>query len=261
MLASSMLAAVIFGARPGKSRPGGAWRGKARHLAGTLTAHTGASRMAKSREITVETGKETNFEVVEVKVAIRGTRPLLMHNGQLTDPLCSIVQQRRALTSKTKGARDGLAVEEQLARLEFEGGLYVGLDGLPVIPGENIVACIEDGGTLRRKGRDLKRSVRCLEDVPLKYAGMERIKSVADLLANYKEFSLRKRIVNDGGGATMRTRPRFNGWSLSCTLYVTLGGKVDLSDVRSALETAGALYGLGDWHGNYGLFVVEKFAS
>lgn len=215
------------------------------------------------KKVSTEEGKQVELRTVIVKVKIRGKRPLLLHNGQLADPLNEIVAKKKEITSKKKQARDGALVEEQLAKLEFEGGLYLDVDGDVCIPGENIVACVRQGGTMRKKGEAIKRTVRCFDDAKLSYEGQDTVSGVDDLVASYKRFSLRKRIVNSGPGktATMRTRPMFKNWSISFEFVVTLGADVDLSDVRSALEVAGQLYGLGDWHGRYGLFEVEKFTT
>lgn len=216
------------------------------------------------KKIETEQGKFVDLTTVLVKVKLRGTRPILLHNGQLADPLNEIVQRKKEITAKKKQARDGVASEEALAKLEFEGGLYIDADGDVYIPGENIAACIRSGGTLRKKGTALSRAVRCFDDPKLQYPGIETHKGAVALLEHYQQYSLRKRIVNSGPGhtATMRTRPMFKtGWTISFDLTVILGADVDLSDVKSALEVAGSLYGLGDWNGRYGLFEVEKFAQ
>lgn len=225
--------------------------------------------MATKKPVQTEDGKVIDLAIKTVKVKLKGTRPILLHNGQLADPLNPIVLRKKEITSKKKQARDGVASEEALAKLEFEGGLYLDVDGDVCMPGENIAAMIAGGGTIRKKGSALKRTVRCYDEPKLIFEGLDDVKtavkggsSVVDyLIENYKRFSLRKRIVNSGPGntSTARTRPMFRNWSLSFEIHVVLGADVDLSDVRSALDVSGQLYGLGDWHGRYGLFVVEKF--
>ena len=69
---------------------------------------------------------------MKVRLSIEGTAPLLMHNIRLADPLNPIAKAMKAISSKRKKTDDDLA---QLARLEFEGGLYVLPDLGPYLPG------------------------------------------------------------------------------------------------------------------------------
>lgn len=223
--------------------------------------------MATKKSLNTEDGKIVDLRFVTVRVGIKGSKPILLHNGQLTDPLNDVVLRIKEITGKKKGARDGQASEEAKARLEFEGGLYLNPDGDVCIPGENIAACIKQGATMRKKGEAIKRCVRIYDEWRLIYEGMERHDGLTceakqqALLATYEDFSYRKRIVNSGigRGSIMRTRPMFKRWSLGFEMTVTLGADIDHSDVKSALEVAGMLYGLGDWHGRFGLFEVVKY--
>lgn len=207
---------------------------------------------------------DSNFKLTPkvILVEITGTRPLLMHNGRLSDPLDEIVIQKKSVTDSAKGGKNGLEKEKRIARLEFEGGLYLDDDGKPCIPADNIDAMVSQAATEWKLGKAFQRLVRCMdEQIPLKYKGMEKIKGVSDLMENMADFSLRKRVVNSGmsGGSSWRTRPRFNEWSLTFKLLVLLGSKVELNHVRNALEASGQMYGLCDWEGRYGLFEVTKF--
>lgn len=221
--------------------------------------------MAFQKKTPTET-TEVTFQLrpVTVAVEIKGTRPLLMHNGRLSDPLDPIVIMKKTVTDSAKGGKGGEEKERKIAALEFEGGLYLDERGLPCIPADNVDAMLAQAATEWKLGAAFGRLVRCTDDsIPLKYRGMEKIKKTADLMQNMKEFSLRKRVVNSGmsAGSSWRTRPRFNDWALSFKLSVLLGSKVELQHVRNALEAAGLMYGLADWEGRYGLFDVVKFVE
>lgn len=204
-----------------------------------------------------------------VTVTIRGVRPLLMHNGDLADPMNRCAKEIKRLTGSGKRGTDSDDKEIQKARLEFEGGLWLGVDGLPCVPGDAIDSMIAGkkwgAARLIRMGEPMRRAVRCVDtDIPLTYRGMEKIKGVADLLKLYdadpSSVALRKRaVMPSSGSSVMRTRPRFNDWSITFTLSVLTGLDVDMGHVKAAIEMAGHMVGLGDWHGRYGLFVVEKF--
>lgn len=75
----------------------------------------------------------------EEKFKVEGIAPLLMHNGQLADPLCRWTQEMKVITSKRKKTEDDF---ERLAQLEWMGGLYLDDKGAPAIPGELIEAML-----------------------------------------------------------------------------------------------------------------------
>lgn len=206
------------------------------------------------------TDKSVDFQIVTVKCRIVGTRPLLMQNGDLVNPLNPFIVKKKAITSKRgKNLTDDDL--RQVAILSFEGALWLNVDGLPCIPAEAIDGVIRDGGRFSNKGKAIEKYVMTLEDAPLQYRGMENIKTTADLVKRFDEFKFQKRTVNSGVQKTSiwSTRPRFNDWSIDFELQVTLGGEVDLGDVQKALEHGGRTVGLGSWHRRYGFFVVDKF--
>lgn len=206
------------------------------------------------------TDKSPDFYPVTVDCRIEGTRPLLMANGEMVNPLHEIVQAKRAITAKRgKNLTDDDQIK--IAKLSFKGLLWLGTDGLPCIIAEAIDGVIRDGGRFFNKGMGIEKYVSCLDDAPLHYRGMEGIKGVDDLLARFDEFKFQKRTVNAGVKKTSvwSTRPRFNDWSAEFTLTAILGGEVDLGDIQTALEHGGRTIGLGSWHRRYGFFKVTKF--
>ena len=56
-----------------------------------------------------------------MKITIEGTRPLLMHNGDLADPMSEGAKKLAAVSKKRSKSEDDFV---ELARVEFEGGLY-----------------------------------------------------------------------------------------------------------------------------------------
>jgi hypothetical protein len=206
------------------------------------------------------TSKEAEFDIVTVHCKIEGTRPLLMQNGDLVNPLNPFVITKRAITSKRgKNLTDDDQVK--IAHISFEGALWLGTDGLPCIPAEAIDGVTRDGGRFSNKGKSIEKYVMCLDEAKLHYRGMEGITCVADLVKRFDEFKFQKRTVNAGVKSTSvwSTRPRFNDWWVEFYLQVTLGGEVDLATVQTALEHGGRTVGLGSWHRRYGFFKVTKF--
>ena len=60
--------------------------------------------------------------------------PMIVHNGQTADPLNRFAKELKQVTGKRKKVDSDY---EELARIEFYAGLYMGKDG-PIIPATNI---------------------------------------------------------------------------------------------------------------------------
>jgi hypothetical protein len=206
------------------------------------------------------TDKSPDFTIAIVDCRIEGTRPLLMQNGNMVNPLNEVVLAKRAITAK-RGKNMTDDDHNKVAQLAFKGALWLGTDGLPCIIAEAIDGVIRDGGRFFNKGKGIEKYVSCLDDAPLHYRGMEGIKGVDDLLARFDEFKFQSRTVNAGVQKTSvwSTRPRFNDWWIEFTLQTILGGEIDLGHVQTALEHGGRTIGLGSWHRRYGFFKVTKF--
>jgi len=59
--------------------------------------------------------------IQEVKVRLEGLTPIMMHNGQLADPLNKFVKAAKPYSSKRGKTEEDYAV---LAYIEWWGGLY-----------------------------------------------------------------------------------------------------------------------------------------
>lgn len=62
---------------------------------------------------------------MEFTITVTGTQPLLMHNSRMANPLDPIVKAVGKITSKRVKTDDD---QEELARLDFYGGLYLDPD-------------------------------------------------------------------------------------------------------------------------------------
>ena len=89
--------------------------------------------------------------VIEFK--IEGISPLLMHNGQLANPLNPLVKQMKALTGQRKKTDE---VHLELSRLEFRAGLYVSSSGAVQIPAELLESCLIEGAKKSKLGKQFK---------------------------------------------------------------------------------------------------------
>ena len=189
-------------------------------------------------------------------VEIEGVSPLLMHNGQLANPMNPIVRQMKEITSKHKSKKTN-ADEIELMRLEFMGGLYLAEDIGPFIPCECLEGCIRDAAKINSKGKQVTAGLQVDPDrVRLVYDGPR----TAEDLYEDKNFVDVRPIKLQKSTTVMRTRPRFNKWSASFEV-MAIEEMLNIQDIRKFLEKAGMFKGLMDYRPKFGRFVVRDFVE
>ena len=181
-------------------------------------------------------------------IKIEGTTPLLMASERLANPIDPLSKQIKELTGKRKKTDDDL---EQIARLEWEGHLYMNGEG-PVIPGENVEAMIRDGAKFVRMGRNIQRGLQILEQkVKLEYSGPRDIEGMwnqRDKFTDIRSVVLQKKRI-------MRCRPIFHEWSISFTV-VASEELLNMVDILGYVKTAGDFVGICDYRPRYGRFEI-----
>ena len=202
----------------------------------------------------------------EYQITITGIRPLIMHDGRLSDPLDEKSKRLKLVTSKKKKSDEDLA---EIKRIEFEGAMYFDEKLGPYLPCANLQACMCAGARKRKLGQAFEAMVEVMIplDEPQGYAikywrldtALREVHGPRTLKALFANtgYVLRER-AKVGMSAVMRTRPRFPKWS--CTFMVeSLDDDVDDSQVKQAFEDAGKYCGIGDWTPRYGRFEVSSF--
>lgn len=229
-------------ARPGVARPGGARRG----WAGLGPARFGRVWFLFRRVSLL--GRIWMY--VNAKCRITGAVPLLMHNAQLADPLNEFTRAIKAICAKGKKKTD--ADLEELARLEFMGGLYLDANGHPAIPGECIEGMVRNGARKSRQGKDVECGVISDGTWPLIYDGPKTAEKLWENheFRDYRGCGVQKSRV-------MRMRPKFSDWALEFELSY-LPEIANASSVRKWLEDAGIYVGLLDFRPRFGRFVVDS---
>jgi len=175
---------------------------------------------------------------------------LLMHNGQLCDPLNEYAKEVKAISNrKNKTESD----HKMLADAEFIGGLYVS-GNKPVLPTRVLEATICEGARKTRHGRIALSSLFVDTDGVLTYDGgpltvKQLVKSDEHRLTVGVKVQ-RARI--------MRTRPMFRNWSAEFKLSI-LSALADAEQAHTWLNNAGAMVGVGDYRPRYGRFTVVNF--
>lgn len=187
----------------------------------------------------------------ELRFAIKGVAPLLMHNGRLADNNDPYARAMKEISGKRKKTE---ADYEEMSRLEFLGSLYLNENEAPCIPGRVFEASIIGKGGAARKermGKEAAIGVWVMDDAPLEYEGPKD----QDELWENKRF-VSKELVRVQQARIMRTRVLFRKWSAQIRLEFD-PEMVNEEDVRRWVEVSGSQVGLMDWRPRCGRFAVE----
>lgn len=191
-----------------------------------------------------------------LNMVFKGVSPLLMHSARGADPLDSLVREMKALSSTRKKTDE---IHAQMARTEWELGLYHDEELGVFLPTTNLRACVIEGAKLSKRGMDVKRGTMVEgERVALKHKGPKSIQALWDS-GTFRDA----RSVVVGQARVMRTRPIFRDWSVECTLLFDPEA-IQRDTIVASAGAAGQMIGLGDYRppcgGPYGRFSVEVVA-
>jgi hypothetical protein len=185
-----------------------------------------------------------------VSFHIEGISPLLMHNGQLANPLNPLVKQMKVLTSQRKKTDE---THMELSRLEFRAGLYLNSDGQVIVPAEALEGCLIEGAKKSKLGKQFKSSICIMDDALVDYGEQLTVDELWDRADEYADV----RSVRVGQSRVMRTRPIFRTWSLK--FDVTFNADlVNPEQVQTALTDAGAQVGLCEYRPKFGRFQIVE---
>lgn len=185
---------------------------------------------------------------MKVRLSLTGTAPLIVHNIRLANPLDPIAREMKVISGKRKKTDDDLL---QLARLEFEGGLYMSDEVGPYMPGANVEKCIVEGGRVTKQGKQIERGLFVTDnEVPLIYSGPRTVDAL------WADESFRSMMaVKVGMARVMRCRPIFRTWALDVDAEVD-PGLLNLDTLSAITTDAGSMVGLGDYRPRYGRFTA-----
>ena len=182
-----------------------------------------------------------------LKLRLTGVSPLILHNGQLADPLNKFSKKIKEISGKRKKVD---ADHARMAELEFKGGLYVDENSHVILPPEGIEATIVAGAKKSKEGQVAKAEVYCKKPAILLYEGPQDPEEL------WKDENFRLTVgVKVNGSRIMRTRPIFKKWA--AIVELAFNG-VNAETVINWLKTAGAICGSFDWRPRYGRFQVEE---
>lgn len=175
-------------------------------------------------------------------VRMTGTTPLLMHNSRLADPLDKWAKAMKAVSAKRNKTDDDHA---ELARLEWMGGIYWSEQTGPYVPVENVVASFYRGGTRAKAGTAIRQAVSFVPSHeglswPVIYDGPRDREAMFD----DGRFTDRRSVVVSRQ-RVIRTRPRFDSWSIEGELEID-ESVISILDLDRHAKVAGRLIGLGE---------------
>ena len=174
--------------------------------------------------------------------------PMIVHNGQSADPLNKWAKAMKAVSSKRKKTD---ADYEELAKIEFLAGLYMGKTG-PVIPARNVDSMLINAAKKNREGPLAKSGVFCLRDAEMEYDGPR----TAEELWKDEDFRF-VALVRVQMARIARTRPIFQEWTAQVSVQVE-DTVVNAKQVDDWFRVAGTQIGLGDWRPQHGRFSAMR---
>lgn len=185
---------------------------------------------------------------MKIEFKIVGVSPLLMHNGQLADPLNPATKAlKKAVAKKSKMSDVEIA---DARRVEFLGGLYLNTNG-PCLPSLLIESCILAGAKKYKAGVLAKSGLFCPDQsYDLQYDGP---RDPDELAKDNRFYSCMG--VKVGQARIMRVRPIFESWAAN--VAVEIDDQINEDAFRDWAEKAGQLVGLGDYRPKYGRFSVK----
>lgn len=180
-----------------------------------------------------------------INATIEGVTPLICN--KFTDA---------AAEKATSGNRISVVGDKGSPREQAQQRLYIGHDGLPMIPSPNLFRCIIDAGTYFKAGKS-KVTTQKSSLIPACLS----IKEIELAIESKEPWTVDTRAVRipSTGGRILCHRPSFHDWKLSFTLDLD-HEFMDAKLLRDIVDASGKRIGLGDFRpackGPFGRFVV-----
>lgn len=188
--------------------------------------------------------------MMEIRLTITGTSPLLMHNPRMVDPDYPLNREIKAITSKRKKTDED---HKEIERLEWYGGLFEE-DGVIVQPTSKVRKCLVNTGRISRLGKTIERAVMFNAlNVPLTYDGPKNIHDIFSDVRFHSRLS-----VGIGQKRVMRVRPKFFPWAMQLDGILLVDAGINFDELTRLVSLAGRVEGIGDNRVNgYGRFSAQ----
>lgn len=190
---------------------------------------------------------------MKVRLTATGTRPLLMHNIRLASPLDPYTKELKRLNGKPSSKRTD-EDRMEIARTEWEGGLYFRDDIGPYVPASWVFKSLIEGARLTKAGKKIERGVMVTElEHPLVYKGPRDLDGLWG--AGSSEY-VDIRTAKVGMARVDRCRPVFKEWTFEAELFAD-PSIIDVDELTEVASNAGTLIGVGDYRMLYGRYVAK----
>lgn len=190
---------------------------------------------------------------MKVRISGKGTTPLLMHNVRLASPMNSFAKRLSALTSSKTSSKRTDQDRIEIARVEFEGGMYHDDEVGPYAPAKWFSKNLLDAARRGRRGKLIEEGVMVDGGSlvnPLIYRGPRDIEG---LWGNGESDFVSFETVRVGQAKVDRCRPIFNEWAFEIDFDVE-ESVLDFSTFED-IANIGSRLGVGDYRtGSYGRF-------
>ena len=193
-------------------------------------------------------------------ITVRGTTPIIMHNGAAGLDTRSPANLEKAEIARKRGTNRTASDDARLAELETQTALYLDASGAPTLPEAALRACIETGARKLKQGPQVREGLIVAAVKSFDY-DKDRYGTTLKELMKSAQFTVPVVVQRN---RILRTRAKFDDWS--CTFQVEVDDElVDQGQLATWLDIAGRRIGLGDWRpeksGHYGRFTVEAITA
>jgi hypothetical protein len=178
---------------------------------------------------------------------------LLMHNAQTANPLNPFAKALKSVSGK-RGKTEADYLE--MARIEYEAGLYLNEKREVIIPGRVFEACIAEGARKSKEGKVALTTTIVENDAVITYDGGPL--TVEELLDS--EAHVLAVLVKVGQAKVMRHRPLFK--NVTATFVISLQTELaNPSQLERWVVDSLNQVGVGDWRPRYGRGTLDRFAE
>jgi hypothetical protein len=189
---------------------------------------------------------------MKLRLIGEGTRPLLMHNVQLASPMNKYAKELSRLNKAKPSSKRTDEDRLEIAKIEWEGGLYFEPEIGPYVPASWIFKSLLEGARSGRRGQKIEGGVTVVEMIhPLIYKGPRDIAGMwgDNGTSEFVDF----RTVRVGQAKVDRCRPIFRQWAFEAELLID-PTVIDPDEVADIANISGRLKGMGDYRQQYGRF-------
>lgn len=203
---------------------------------------------------------------MKVRISAKGNTPLLMHNVQLASPMNPYAKKLSAMTKAKTSSKRTDQDRIDIAKVEFEGGLYWNeIDG-PYIPAKWFSKNLLDAARRGRRGKLVEEGVLPGDGAlinPLVYflAGTKKPgpRDLDGLWGDGESEFVNFETVRVGMAKVDRCRPIFKDWAAEIHFEIE-DDVLDFATFKD-ISVIGGRLGLGDYRsGGYGRFDATVIA-